>query len=154
MDDLVRLMAALKGRIDKHGPTLRGNEALTRYALIDPLLRGLGWDTEDPAQVVPEYGIPSNPTRSADYALFTGSASIDGNVPEVIVEAKKLGTSLTEAAQQAVNYCTVDGFEYFVVTDGDDWQLFGTRRKGNLDAKRITRFRVHSNATADACRNA
>ena len=154
VEELIRLVAALRERVTEQGVALRGNEALTRYALVDPLLRGLGWDTEDPAQVVPEYGIPSSPARSADYALFIDSASAGGKAPAVIVEAKKLGTPLLDAAQQAVNYCTVDGFEYFVVTDGDDWQLFETLRRGNLDAKRIMRFRLLSDPTADVCRKA
>ena len=36
-------------------PRLRRSEALTRYELIDPLLGELGWDTQDPDLVVPEY---------------------------------------------------------------------------------------------------
>ena len=154
MEELVRLVATLRDRANEHGPALRANEALTRHALIDPLLRRLGWDTEDPSQVVPEYVIPSSKGKRADYALFTGHASVNGRVPEAVVEAKSLGTPLFDAAQQAVNYCTVAGFEYFVVTDGDDWQLFETRRKGNLDAKRITRFHLLSDAIADVCRKA
>ena len=31
------------------------SEMQTRYALIDPLLRELGWDTENPALVRPEF---------------------------------------------------------------------------------------------------
>ena len=153
MEDLVNLVALLRNRIQEHRSAFRANEALTRYALIDPLLRALGWNTEDPAQVVPEYSIPSKLANSADYALFTEESRARG-VPEVVVEAKKLGLALTDAAEQAVNYCAVDGFEYFVVTDGDDWQLFGTRRRGNLDAKRIVQFHVCSDPTADVCRKA
>ena len=153
MENLVNLVALLRSRIQKHDNALRANEALTRYALIDPLLRALGWNTEDPAQVVPEYGIPSKPAESADYALFTEESRARG-VPEVVVEAKKLELDLTKAAKQALNYCAADGFEYFVVTDGNDWQLFGTRRKGHLDEKRIVRFHVKSDPTADVCRKA
>ena len=38
-------------------PALRQSEMQTRYALIDPLLRELGWDTENPALVRPEYKV-------------------------------------------------------------------------------------------------
>ncbi len=154
MEKLVRLVAVLRQRIDEHNTALRGSEALTRYALVDPWLRCLGWDTEDPAQVVPEYHIPSSQGRAADYALFARPEREHGAGPDVIVEAKKLGSRLSEAAQQAVNYCTVDGFEHFVVTDGKEWQLFETLRRGNLDAKRIARFDLHVDATADVCRKA
>ena len=36
---------------DKYRHDLLNNELLTRYVLIDPLLRALGWDTENPEEV-------------------------------------------------------------------------------------------------------
>ena len=57
---------------------------MTRAALIDPLLRELGWDTENPALVMPEYRLGRG---YADYALLK-----DGK-PVMMVEAKKLGNS-------------------------------------------------------------
>ena len=55
LEELLSVVETLRGRIAAHGPALRQSEALTRYALIDPLLRGLSWDTADPSQVVVEY---------------------------------------------------------------------------------------------------
>ena len=43
LEDLVATIEKLKGRIEKHRPLLVHSEALTRYVLIDPLLRELGW---------------------------------------------------------------------------------------------------------------
>ena len=51
LDELRDLIETLQQRIEKHGSALQASEALTRYALIDPLLRTLGWDTGDPSQV-------------------------------------------------------------------------------------------------------
>ena len=48
LENLLTLIEKLQERIDSHGDALKKNEMLTRYALIDPLLRELGWDTEDP----------------------------------------------------------------------------------------------------------
>lgn len=62
---------------------------LLRYSLIDPLLRELGRDTGDPDQVQPEYRVG---TGRAEYALLR-----DGS-PVAMVEAKSLGTSLTDSA--------------------------------------------------------
>ena len=59
LDELIALIETLRVRIGEHGQALSQSEALTRYALIDPLLRGLGWDTGDPAQVIPEYPVSS-----------------------------------------------------------------------------------------------
>ena len=83
LDDLFTLIHELRERIDAHGAALRQSEALTRYALIDPLLRALGWNTADPALVAPEYKSGSG---SADYAL------LGNGKPLMMVEAKKLDT--------------------------------------------------------------
>ncbi len=42
LENLLQLMATLVQRIEQHGDECRKNEALTRYALIDPLRRALG----------------------------------------------------------------------------------------------------------------
>ena len=146
MDELFQSVGTLRKRIEMHAPSLRANEALTRYALINPLLIGLGWDISDPAQVVPEFTVPSNQKR-ADYALFR-----PGNrVPYIIIEAKKLGEGLSEAAHQAVTYCTVDGYEYFAVTDGQVWELYRTRSFGELSKKRVTKFDLLEDSPISVC---
>ena len=66
LESLLELVQTLSDRIDEHGPALRQSEALTRYALIDPLLRELGWDTANPDMVIPNTG---RATRRADYVL-------------------------------------------------------------------------------------
>ncbi|PKB80324.1 MAG: hypothetical protein BZY88_08950 [SAR202 cluster bacterium Io17-Chloro-G9] len=83
LEGLLGLIEELRGRIGHHSAVLRQNEMATRYILIDPLLRELGWDTADPKQVIPEYRSGSG---SADYALLK-----DGK-PIVVVEAKKIGS--------------------------------------------------------------
>jgi hypothetical protein len=117
LEELHELVETLQQRIDAHGSALQQSEALTRHALIDPLLRGLGWDTGDPSQVVPEY---RSAAGSADYALFGQS-----NKPQVIIEAKKLGTQLDfKVRQQVTGYCQEEGIPYAVITDGRRWELY------------------------------
>ena len=96
LEGLLALADTLQVRIQSHGADLRGSEALTRYALIDPLLRELGWNTSDPTQVVPEFPVPGG---RADYALVVGGES------RIMVEAKKLDEPLDNAARQGINYC-------------------------------------------------
>ena len=48
LESLLALVHKLRERIDTHGDKLKQSEALTRYALIDPLLRELGWDHRRP----------------------------------------------------------------------------------------------------------
>ena len=60
LDDLVSVIKTLKARLHAHRKVLQANEIRTRMALIDPLLQSLGWDTADPALVLPEYDLSGN----------------------------------------------------------------------------------------------
>ena len=69
-------------------------EDLTRYGIIDPTIRALGWDTADPKECHPEYPRSENGDR-VDYAFFTrlDLAKLeeeDMPAPDIIVEAKAL----------------------------------------------------------------
>ena len=139
LDSLLELVETLRDRVEKHGDELRKSEPLTRYALIDPMLQELGWNTDDPTQVVPEY---RSKAGKADYALFG-----QGDQPTIIVEAKHLGASLPDAVSQVINYCMQDGFEYFAVTDGARWELYETHRRGNLTEKMVTSLDVRGVGT-------
>ena len=60
----------------RYGKDLRANEALRRYALIDPVLVALGWNFSDPDQFMPEYR-PCNGKREAiGYRLTRSSFSM------------------------------------------------------------------------------
>ena len=144
LESLLALVEKLRKRIDVHGHALRQNEALTRYTLIDPLLRELGWDTEDPALVIPEY---TGLGGSADYALF------NGDKPLMIVEAKKLDTSLRDGRvlNQGLNYCQQEGTPYLAVTDGRRWDIYETHKLASIDEKRIVEFDFKSQPTVEAC---
>ncbi len=136
-------MEKLRARIDVHGPVLRQSEALTRYTLIDPLLRELGWDTENPTLVIPEYQTDDG---RPDYALFS-----DGK-PIMMVEAKKLGTALQgKVIRQGVGYCLEQGTLYFSVTDGRLWKIYETHRSVPIDEKRVVEFDLKSQSAAEAC---
>lgn len=141
LDDLLETIETLRGRIEAHGPALRKSETLTRYALIDPLLRALGWDTSDPAQVVPEY--PSSGGR-ADYALLASGT------PKMMVEAKKLGEQMHGAVSQGINYCLEKGTLYFTVTNGQVWEIYETHKPVPVEQKRIVEFDV-TGSPAEAC---
>ena len=142
LDDLLDLIETLRKRIDEHGPALRQYEAQTRYVLIDALLRGLGWDTEDPAQVTPEFpikkGFFSSGKRFVDYALLNGSK------PPTLIEAKSLGTPLRDdALDQGMSYCWREGINHLVVTDGQLWEIYDVRKRGGSDdTMRIVEFDV------------
>ncbi len=135
MRELLEAIERVRERIERHGSKLSQNEMLTRYALVDPILRALGWDTEDPEQVVPEF---STKAGRADYALL-----VKGE-PYIIVEAKPLGATLTNAAQQGVNYCVTEGIPYFVCTDGNRWVIYDTHKPVKLEEKVIAQAEISS----------
>ena len=142
LESLLELVETLKARIDEHGDQLRQSEALTRYALIDPLLRELGWDTGDPALVIPEY---ASGHGKADYALLSESK------PIMMVEAKKLGTQLGPVVIQVIGYCLMEGTEHFSVTDGQRWQVYETHKTGSIDEKRVVEFDLRDQSAAEVC---
>ena len=144
LDDLYQTIEKLRERMETHQDKLKQSEALTRNALVDPLLRALGWDTEDPALAMPEYRLGSG---FADYAL------LNGGKPVIVIEAKKLGTPLYSAAEQSVTYCVNAGIRYFVATDGRKWDVYETHRPVPLAEKKIVSFDI-TDSPADVCLDA
>ena len=143
LESLLELVETLRTRIDEHGDQLRKSEALTRYALIDPLLRELGWDTEDPDVVRPEYRVQNN--QLADYVLLVDRK------PTIVVEAKKLDESLQggKALDQGILYCAHTGSNYFLLTDGRRYELY---ESGKTTA--VISFDLIESAPAEVCLNA
>jgi hypothetical protein len=60
------------------------------------------------------------------------------------VEAKPLGATLTNAAQQGVNYCVTEGIPYFVCTDGNRWVIYDTHKPVKLEEKVIAQAEISS----------
>ena len=143
LDSLLTTVESLRERIDAHGDALRQNEALTRYALIDPLLRELGWDTSDPALVTPEY---RSGDGSADYAL------LHDNRPAIMVEAKKLDTPLRDKVlSQGITYCLTEGTPHFTVTDGRRWEVYETHKPVPIADKLVVSFDLNEQPPAEVC---
>ena len=134
LDELNDLVVELSTKIDQHREILQKSESSTRYCLIDPLLTALGWDLSDPAQVLTEY---NSGNGRANYAMAPGSGP-----PCLVVEAKSLFTPTAQGIAQSINYCLQDGIKYFVVTNGDDWEVYETHRPVPMQDKRVTAFKI------------
>ena len=139
LEPLASTIETIKSRIERHGTSLRENEIRTRMALIDPLLQALGWDTSDPALVLPEYDVSG---RKADYALLGDDGS-----PATTVEAKKLGEPLSPHRMQMLNYSNASGVEFAGLTDGDRWELYEVFQRGQLEDRRILEVSIASEPT-------
>lgn len=105
---------------------------LTRYAFIDPFLRLMGWNTEDPEHVRPEF---STQAGRPDYALLHG-----GTTPLVFIGAKSLGKQ--EELQQYISYCVSEGVKYFIATDGARWEVYDTSILKPLVEKKIAEWDI------------
>ena len=144
LESLLKLAETLKQRVSVHAAALGASETLTRYALIDPLLRELGWDTSDPSAVIPEY--KTRQGGIADYALLKTDS------PAVMVEAKKLGTPLRDdVLSQVLNYCTMEGTEHFAVTNGAQWEIYETHKPVPIDQKLVAEFDLSEDSPASFC---
>lgn len=117
LDDLLHVIETLQQRIRDHGSTLRENETRTRMALIDPLLRVLGWDVSDPSVVTPEYNVGNG---RADYALLNRDER-----PAALIEAKHFSEPLERPnhQEQVFTYALMQQVRYAGLTDGDRWIL-------------------------------
>ena len=93
MHDLLITLDTIRERIKEYRKDLAKNEAMTRYVLIDPLLRSLDWDVSNPADVVPEEG--SGVGGKTDYTMGRNS---------MVVEAKKFGEVLDKHTDKLVDY--------------------------------------------------
>ena len=142
LGDLVGCIELLRGRMRSHRDALRENETRTRMALIDPLLRALGWNVFDPDVVTPEYKVGGG---WADYALL----HTDGR-PAAIVEAKKLGEALGSHRMQMLNYANADGIEYAGLTDGNHWELYSVFERGQLDDRRKLEVEITNTPTHES----
>lgn len=125
---LVGMIETLRERIARHRPALSQSEALTRYALIDPLLRELGWDTADPDLVTPEYSVG---TKKADYALLESGSVV------VFLEAKRLEENLSNHRSQVVAYASELGIRYPALTNGNEWEVYDNSQLVPIDQRRI-----------------
>jgi predicted type IV restriction endonuclease len=103
------------------------NEAATRAALIDPNLRGLGWDTANPNMVEFERNFKD---LKLDYAFYDSAGKV-----RLIVEAKSLGGNLndTKVMFSLVSYCLTAGISNLFLTNGIVWQHFTNLQPGNIN---------------------
>ena len=107
------------------------NETATRYILIDPVLRALGWDIYDLDQCSVEWAMPPDkPIGRADYVLGN---SLDENV--IVIEAKRMDVAVGGEPRGFENklagYTKGMSTGVAVLTNGLVWRLYeldSTRR--------------------------
>ncbi len=89
----------------RNQPAASLNEGQARYILIDPALRGAGWNLEDWTQVgfeIPVDGYDAEPWNGVtDYCLYAPGGEVIA-----VVEAKRCSRNPREADEQLRHYVT------------------------------------------------
>ena len=136
MADLEVALATVRDRIARYQRQSIGEQD-TKAALIVPVLRALGWDTEDLEDVKLEYKrLPSD--NPVDYALFLLRE------PRLFIEAKALGVHIDDHkwTSQILAYATVAGVEWVALTDGNEWRIYNSHATVPVEQKLFRVVRV------------
>ncbi len=129
MDNLKERIEAVLERLKKYRSLYEKSEESVRYQIINPILKGIGWDSENPEEVQPnitsEEGVP-------DYSLLKDSRKV------LFIEAKNLSVDIEqrEVIRKLANYCFGEGMKYGVLTNGSVWLLFRAFQEGTTIAER------------------
>ena len=102
----------------------RYNETATRYALINPVLKGLGWDINDMDQCAVEWPVPPDkPIGRADYVLNDSQNQI-----VIVIEAKhatfNVGGEPSWLENKLAGYTMGMPWGVAVLTNGLIWRLY------------------------------
>ncbi|MBD2714265.1 hypothetical protein KBK19_04375 [Microvirga sp. STR05] len=126
---LYTVLQAVRTSAKLNAPLLRKNEAATRAALIDPVLRALGWDTTNVQMVEPEKTIGGD--LRVDYLLHDVAGK-----PHIVIEAKCLDASLDKHGyvSKVLGYALGFKVQTVFITDGLSWHCYSNLHKGNTEA--------------------
>ncbi|MDO9529172.1 MAG: type I restriction enzyme HsdR N-terminal domain-containing protein [Syntrophales bacterium] len=130
MNNLNEALVPIVEKIKKFRSLYEQNEMAVRDQIINPILRNLGWDPENPEEVQPnvstEEGVP-------DYSLIKNGKKI------LFVEAKKLDVDIEqkEVVRQLAKYSFGEGTKYGVLTNGAIWVLIRSFEEGTTLTERI-----------------
>jgi hypothetical protein len=130
MDNLTENLRLIIDKTKKFRSLYEQNEMAVRDQLVNPVLRAIGWNPENPDEVQPnvstEEGVP-------DYSLIKDRKRM------LFVEAKKLSVDVEqrEAMRQLAKYSFAEGTKYGVLTNGVVWVLLRSFEEGTTLTERI-----------------
>ncbi len=128
LNDVVDAIRHARMIIRDHRESVLTSETSTRYAIIDPILRALGWQIHNPRQCEVSYQIGQQ--GFVDYALFNRNGE-----PIVLIEAKNLGINPVNNEEQLSNYASGMRSGLAVLTNGQAWLLYNMSKRGAFGNK-------------------
>ena len=120
------------------------DERAVEIGVVLPLLRRVGWDTENVSEVYPQHGLAGT-NKTVDYDL-----QIDGE-SRVLIEVKCWGHPLNGGHEsQLAGYCRLAQPSLAVLTSGRNWRLYlpPIKRK-NAQLRRFYEFDITTARPAD-----
>jgi len=130
MNSLSEVLTQVIEKMKKHRSLYEQNEMAVRDQVVNPILRSLGWNTENPEEVRPnvstQEGVP-------DYSLIKNEKTI------LFLEAKRLAVDVEqrEVMAQLARYSFGEGTEYGVLTNGAVWILIRSFEVGKTLTERV-----------------
>ncbi len=130
MNNLKEIIELVVDKLKKYRGLYEKSEESVRYHIINPILRSMGWDPENPDEVYPnitsEEGVP-------DYTLLKDEKKV------LFIEAKKSSVDIEqkEVVRKLAMYCFGEGMKYGVLTNGAIWILFRAFQEGTTMVERI-----------------
>ena len=137
--DFIDEIKALATRIPETLEFIQTEEA-TKTALVMPFVRILGYNTEDPREVVPEFiaDVGDRKGEKVDYAIMK-----DGK-PIILIECKSVGTKLADQdAAQLSRYFTTTDVRFAVLTNGVVYRFYSDLDRTNrMDTTPFLEFKM------------
>lgn len=134
MQEILDTIKQAKQTIRAYRYALVGNQVLTRYALVDVLLKAVGWDVHDPAQVFPEWDM-GHTGQKAEYALLDTAGR-----PVAVIRVTPLsGFAVPDLAKFAAP-AQESSIRFAILTDGNLWLVADTspgRSPQDLEIMRV-----------------
>ena len=112
------------------------DERAVEIGVVLPLLRQVGWDTEDVSEIYPQHGLAEG--SKVDYDLQICGES------QILIEVKRwIHTLNDEDESQLAGYCRLAQPSLAVLTSGRNWRLYLPPTKGkNAQLRRFREFDV------------
>ena len=136
------LLSDLRAYAENVGPHLEhcDSEQQTKVSLINPFIKVLGHDVQDPRKVRFEFSTDHHLNTRVDYAILD-----DDGKARILVEAKKVNTDLNrEGTSQVRSYLmTVGSAEFVALTNGAEWRWFA-RDSDRSNGEVMEPFLIHN----------
>lgn len=137
---ILELLTRLKEQSDKHRSF---SEDQTKLGIVLPILRRLGWNTEDVDEVHPEFSVEQ---RRVDYALV-----LEGR-PAVFIEAKRPSEDLDNESheEQLLDYSFRQTVGLAVLTNGLSWSFYLPREGDDWRSRKFYTIDITQQDETDA----